>query len=188
MEQLSDKNKELLLQLAQQTIRMGLDSGKKPTIKLGNYEKNVQSLKACFVTLYLNQSLRGCIGSLEAQMPLVHAVIDAAHSAAFLDPRFPPLQRSEFDSLDTSISVLSEPVPMQFNAESELLSQLQPGVDGLILEDKSQRSTFLPSVWEQLPRPTDFLNQLKRKAGFPPNYWSNSIRISRYHADVFHDK
>ena len=60
------------------------------------------------------------------------------------------------------------------------MSKLRPGVDGLVLEERGQRGTFLPSVWESLPSPRQFLAQLKVKAGLPADYWSDSIKVERY--------
>jgi AmmeMemoRadiSam system protein A len=185
LETLSNRNKEILLNLASETISEGLKAGLKPNIDTADYDLPLQEHKACFVTLYLKNSLRGCIGTLEAQQALVNAVVDASHSAAFQDPRFSPLSADEFHALETSISVLSIPKTIHVTDESELLTQLRPGIDGLILEEGSQRGTFLPSVWAQLPEPVDFLAQLKRKAGLPANYWSPSIVVSRYTTEIF---
>jgi AMMECR1 domain-containing protein len=55
----------------------------------------------------------------------------------------------------------------------------------LILEDRGRRGTFLPSVWEQLPEPADFLAHLRRKAGLPAGYWSETLRVSRYRTESF---
>jgi hypothetical protein len=87
--------------------------------------------------------------------------------------------------LHIHISVLSPPQPLAFESEQDLLAQLRPGVDGLILEERYARGTFLPSVWEQLPEPLDFLRHLKRKAGLPVDYWSTQLRVSRYTTESF---
>ncbi|EDN65295.1 conserved hypothetical protein [Beggiatoa sp. PS] len=60
---------------------------------------------------------------------------------------------------------------------------MRPGIDGLILSDGSHKGTFLPSVWESLTEPRDFIYQLKRKAGLSPNYWSNTLKVERYICD-----
>jgi AMMECR1 domain-containing protein len=62
---------------------------------------------------------------------------------------------------------------------------MQPGIDGLILEDGSHRGTFLPSVWDSLPDPESFLRHLKMKAGLPQNYWSDTVTIYRYETESF---
>jgi AmmeMemoRadiSam system protein A len=106
-----------------------------------------------------------------------------AHAAAYRDPRFLPLTAAEFDEVDLHISVLSRPEPLSFSSEDELLRQLRPGIDGLILAERYSRGTFLPSVWEQLPEPREFLARLKQKAGLGPAYWSDAIRVERYTAE-----
>ena len=103
-------------------------------------------------------------------------------------PRFQPVSASEFGDLEIHISVLSPPEPMIFTSEADLLRQIRPGIDGLILEDGAYRGTFLPSVWEQLPDPAQFLAHLKMKAGLPPNYWSDTLKVSRYTTESFSEQ
>lgn len=81
--------------------------------------------------------------------------------------------------------MLSEPQPLTFDSEEDLLRQIRPGVDGLILQDGRHRGTFLPSVWESLPTPGDFLTQLKLKAGLAPDHWSDNVQIARYVTESF---
>jgi len=142
---------------------------------------------ATFVTLIQGGQLRGCIGSLQAWRPLLEDVQDNARNAAFRDPRFPPIGDDELADLEVHISVLSPPEPIAASSEAELLERVRPGVDGLILEDKGHRGTFLPAVWESLPQPAQFLAHLKQKAGLPADHWSDSVRISRYTAEAFGD-
>jgi AmmeMemoRadiSam system protein A len=130
--------------------------------------------------LYVDEKLRGCIGTIEARKPLVEDVASNARGAAFRDTRFSALTWTEYERLDIHISVLSQPEPLQFSSEEELLAQLRPRVDGLIIEEGYHRGTFLPSVWEQLPTPHEFLQNLKHKAGLAPDYWSSRIRVRRY--------
>lgn len=135
---------------------------------------------ATFVTLTLDGQLRGCIGSLEAHRPLGDDVRANAQSAAFRDPRFKPVSAEEFQRLKVEVSLLSKPVPMQFASETDALSQLRPGIDGIILVAGAARSTFLPQVWEQIPEPRQFIAQLKLKAGLPANVWPEGIKLFRY--------
>ena len=135
---------------------------------------------ACFVTLTQNGELRGCIGSLIAHRKLKDDIIQNTFSAAFKDPRFPPLKAFELQNIKINISVLSEPEKIKFDNEEDLISQLNPGVDGIILTEGQKRGTFLPSVWEELPTVEEFLSYLKRKAGLPIDYWSDTIEIERY--------
>lgn len=135
---------------------------------------------ATFVTLTQGGELRGCIGSLQAHRPLGEDVHQNALSAAFRDPRFMPLARHELDVTECEVSLLSPAEAMEFCGEHDALSQLRPGVDGIILECGRYRSTFLPQVWEQLPQPRQFMAHLKRKAGLPESFWTEDMRLSRY--------
>ncbi|MBW2384376.1 MAG: AmmeMemoRadiSam system protein A [Deltaproteobacteria bacterium] len=143
------------------------------------------AVRASFVTLRREGTLRGCIGSLEATEPLVESVWRNARRAAFHDPRFAPLSQLEFTDLEIHVSVLSPLEPMQIVSEADLLAQLRPGVDGLLIEEGKQRATFLPDVWQSLSDPPSFLNQLKQKAGLAPDHWSPGLRAWRYRTHVY---
>lgn len=172
-------HKQQLLDLAGESIKKGL-CGETLSVRVTDYPEPLQALRATFVTLHVDARLRGCIGTLEARQTLVQDVASNAYSAAFRDPRFSALTWPEYERLDIHISVLSLPEPIRFFTEDELLAQLRPRVDGLIIEEGYNRGTFLPSVWEQLPDPREFLRQLKHKAGLSPDYWSSRIRVQRY--------
>ncbi len=81
------------------------------------------------------------------------------------------------------VSLLSPLEPVSFVDEADLLRRLRPGIDGLVLEHDGRRGTFLPAVWRQLPRPEEFLRQLKRKAGLDPGFWAPELSVSRYTVD-----
>lgn len=170
--------KQHLLALARRSIEQGVQTGRPLQHRESDHELLNQG--ACFVTLNLAGELRGCIGSLQPHRPLAEDVVDNAFSAAFRDPRFPPVSARELPALDIHISILSPAQPMHFSSEQDLLRQLRPGIDGLVLQDGQHRGTFLPQVWESLPTPEDFLSHLKRKAGLPAHYWSQNIRVERY--------
>jgi uncharacterized protein len=136
---------------------------------------------ACFVTLTQGGELRGCVGSLEAHRPLMEDVAANARAAAFRDPRFPPLAASEFERTRIEISVLSPLEPFPARSEAEALARMRPDVDGLALEWRGKRGTFLPQVWEALPDPRDFLAHLRRKAGLPRDFWAEDLLLFRYH-------
>lgn len=173
-------DKKQLLDLAKASIQYGLEHGHPIAVTLGNYPSHLQEQRACFVTLQIDDKLRGCIGSLEAHRPLVVDVADNAYAAAFRDPRFAPVSATEYPDLQYHISVLNPPEPMTFDSEADLLKQIRPGIDGLVLSDKGFRGTFLPSVWESLPTAKEFLMHLKQKAGLPMDYWSESLEVERY--------
>jgi AmmeMemoRadiSam system protein A len=182
---LSPEQRNTLLEIARNSIQNGLREGCPLPVNPEDFDPDLREHRASFVTLNRQGQLRGCIGHLQAIQPLVRDVAENAYSAAFNDNRFPPLSEPEFRDLDIHISVLSPAEPMEFDSEGDLLQQLRPGIDGLILEDGYYRGTFLPSVWEQLPTPELFLAHLKQKAGLPPNYWSDTLRVSRYTTESF---
>lgn len=181
---LNKENRQRLLDLAKNSIVHGLQKGRPLKVNLDDYPAELTELRATFVTLEISGQLRGCIGMLEAVRPLAEDIAENAFSAAFNDPRFPPLDASELGGLEIHLSILTPAEPVSFSSEQHLVSQLQPGIDGLILQEGHRRGTFLPSVWESLPEPRQFLRHLKQKAGLPLDYWSNTIRIYRYHAEV----
>lgn len=137
--------------------------------------------RATFVTLTQNGGLRGCIGSLDAQRPLGEDVRRNARAAAQSDPRFAPLAREELAATRIEVSLLSTPKLIPFGDHAELIAQLRPGEDGLILECGEAHATFLPQVWDGLRDPEQFLAELKRKAGLSPGASTAKCRIQRYH-------
>jgi len=176
----SAEQRRQLTELARRSIAHGVEHGRPLAVDPADYPEPLRESRACFVTLDENGALRGCIGSIEPRRPLVQDVAENAYAAAFEDPRFPGLAADELDSLEIHISVLTVPQPMQFESEQDLLRQIRPGIDGLIIRDGFHRGTFLPSVWASLPRSQDFLRHLKLKAGMTPDYWSGSISVERY--------
>ena len=175
----------ILLRIAADSIHTGMREGHVVQPRLEGLPDPLRQPAACFVTLHHHDQLRGCIGSLEPRTPLAQNVADNAFNAAFRDPRFPELTAPELVGLELEISVLGTPQAMHFSSEADLLAQLRPGQDGLILEAGGRRGTFLPSVWESLPDPEDFLRHLKQKAGLPTDFWSNEMRVMRYGTEPF---
>ncbi|HOW77374.1 MAG TPA: AmmeMemoRadiSam system protein A [Candidatus Competibacteraceae bacterium] len=184
---LSPENRATLLEVARASIQHGLRHRQPLDVNPGNYSEPLRVLRATFVTLEKSGQLRGCIGALAAYQPLVQDAAVHAYAAAFEDPRFPEVRMEEFPALDVHISVLSPPEPLHFASEDELLAQLRPGEDGLILHFRHHRGTFLPSVWKHLTDPYVFLAQLKQKAGLPLDFWSPELRVERYTTEYFGD-
>jgi AmmeMemoRadiSam system protein A len=178
-------DRRALLELARYAIEFGMRAGKTPSVALTDYSPVLQSLRSSFVTLKCGSDLRGCIGQLEAHEALAKSVVRNAFAAAFKDPRFPPVRAEELSGVTISLSVLSVREPMTFDSEQHLLQQLRPGRDGLVLQDAGKCGTFLPSVWDLLPEPADFLRELKSKAGLAPDHWSTTLTVARYGADTF---
>ena len=142
---------------------------------------------ATIVTLRRRGELRGCIGTLTVEQTLREDVRDHAVAAAFRDPRFPPLAVHEFEELEVEVSVLTPSEPLPVSSEAEAHALLEPGVDGVLLEWRHARATFLPQVWEQLPEPAAFLAALKRKAGLPADFWHDAVALSRYRVHKFEE-
>lgn len=168
------------LRLAAEALRSRVRRGRAPAIALGSFAPALQGMGASFVTLSAGQRLRGCIGSLRAHRPLAEDIAENVVKAGFADPRFAPVREEELGGLEIEIAVLGPPAPLDFASEAELLAQLRPGADGLILEEGGRRGTFLPKVWDALPNPPDFLAALKVKAGLARDHWSPSVRVWRY--------
>ncbi|MGE3845403.1 MAG: AmmeMemoRadiSam system protein A [Gammaproteobacteria bacterium] len=135
---------------------------------------------ASFVTLTRDDTLRGCIGSLEMRRALCDDVAVNALAAARQDPRFPPLAPVELAHTAVEISVLGPAEPLIYADEAAFYARLRPGVDGLIIVHGGRRATFLPAVWRQLPDPRRFVAALRRKAGIDADLPLTALHISRY--------
>lgn len=140
---------------------------------------------ACFVTLTRKGRLRGCLGTLDACRSLARDICANTFAAALQDPRFLPVEETELDLIRISVSVLGSPEPFPVSSMGALLDQLAPGDDGLIVRYREHRATFLPSVWESLPDPADFVSHLWRKAGLGPGFWEEGLCLWRYRTRSF---
>lgn len=182
---LADEHRRYLLDLARRSIAHGLTRRAPLQVDVEALSAELRRLAACFVTLEKHGRLRGCIGMLHPERPLAEDVAQNAYAAAFSDRRFTPVTADELDELDIHISILGESSAMEAASEEELISRLRPGIDGLILQEGTRRATFLPSVWESLPDPRQFVEHLKRKGGWPPDYWSPQLKAYRYQTEQF---
>jgi len=182
IERYSKSEQRLLLDLARDAVACGVQ-GLEPERPVGvSVPAALEKQRACFVTLKINGHLRGCIGNLEANCSLADAVLNNSYLAAFRDQRFDPVSAAELDQLEYEISVLTPLVPLPVSSESDLLTKIRPFVDGLVFEAEGRRATFLPSVWDQLRQPKQFLRQLRLKAGLAPDYWSDAVQCWTYQA------
>lgn len=185
MSALTNSEKQYLLKLAYSTIFQKL-SGK----KVADFKKPDSSVfnekRGCFVTLHLDNNLRGCIGNIEPVYKLTTGIEKNALNAAFSDPRFAPLSLEEFNRIDIEISILTIPKKLIFSSEKDLLQKLKPHQHGIIISKKYHSATYLPQVWEQLPDKKDFLSNLCIKAGLEKNAWKHKdIIIKTYSAEYF---
>jgi len=184
-QRISRREGETLLDLAQASIRHGLQKGKLLAVRSAGVPDVLVQPRSTFVTLRLGSALRGCIGSIKPQQPLAQDVNKNAFNAAFHDPRFPPLRSDEYPDLNIHISVLSDFESIDFLNQTELLSQIRKNRDGLLLEFGPHRSLLLPSVWKDLPDKQQFLQHLKMKAGLQAEFWSDQLKIQRFTTQSF---
>lgn len=140
--------------------------------------------RASFVTLTIDGQLRGCCGTLEPARPLLLDVWSNAQASAFRDPRFTPLTVREWQWSSLEVSLLTPSERVAVASEQQLLLELVPGRDGLVLEWRGMRATFLPKVWEQVAGPRDFLRRLKQKAGLDADFWAADVQVWRYETEV----
>jgi len=179
---LSEEEKRTLLGLARATVQAQLENGA-AAADLSRFSLTplLRSEMGAFVTLKKDGELRGCIGYLQGIKPLYKAVMDNALSAAFRDPRFPPVRREEEPGLRIEISVLSPIVAVK------VLEEIEVGRDGLLITKGRCRGTLLPQVaveygWSR----EEFLEHACLKAGLPKTaYKEPGVVIERYSAQVF---
>ena len=169
-----------LLRLARASIEHGLAHGESLPVDCDGLPAPLSDPAATFTTLRKHGELRGCCGGLEAQRPLASDVAHSAFQAAFRDPRFDPVRERDLDVIRLEVSVLSPLRALSVRDEAELIGQLTPGVDGLVLVEGIRRATFLPKVWEMLPEPEQFVAALKAKCGLPASYWSAKLEFHTY--------
>lgn len=173
----------VLLQRARRALRQAFNKSVDPPAQ----HPALSQPAACFVTLRQGDDLRGCRGGLEPRASLEDAVEFAACAAAFDDPRFPSLRSDELETLSIEVTLLSPLEPLPVDDEQSLLQSLQPGVDGLVLDYRGRRGTFLPQVWQTLPTPEQFVRELKHKAGLARDFWSAELSVHRYRVQHWSD-
>lgn len=184
-DQINQAHRQVLLQLARNAIQHGLANRTEFDVPLDTIPDELKVNLASFVTINLAGRLRGCIGSLVAHRPLVEDIVYNAQAAAFKDPRFSPLSPREFKNIELHLSVLSPTEPVVVASRQDLLGIIRPGIDGLIIDDRGHRATYLPSVWDQLPDPEQFISELRVKAGLSRSGWSEDTQVFRYTTEEF---
>jgi hypothetical protein len=144
-----------------------------------------------FVTIHtIDGDLRGCIGYILPFKPLGQAVIEAARAAAFSDPRFSPLVKSELDEIIFEVSILTEPKLIKVSSPKDYPKKIKIGKDGLIIECNTFEGILLPQVpveenWDEVT----YLNQLCLKAGLLEENWKQkNCKIYKFQAEIFKEK
>lgn len=184
----TDAEKQYLLSLARATLVSYLHDRTMPEIDTESLPDSLRRKSGCFVTLHtVPHQLRGCIGTIMPEQKLYKAVMQRAIDAALNDPRFPPVSESELSRIQLEISILTPPEELSFTTTRELLDQLTPMRDGVVLRTPYGSSTFLPQVWEQLTDKAEFLGHLCTKHGAPYDTWRKPeiLTVSTYQAIVF---
>jgi AmmeMemoRadiSam system protein A len=176
----SESQKQTLLKLAYDSISSYLETHKQSDFQ--TTEAYLLQPTAVFVTLTIHGNLRGCVGQVFASKPLFAAIQDAALSAAFSDPRFPPLTQTELNLLHIKIAILSALSPI---AEKEI----EIGRHGLMIEHNFKRGLLLPEVasdhnWDR----KTFLENLCYKASLPPDAWRYADQLLGFTTDVIEMK
>jgi AmmeMemoRadiSam system protein A len=187
-EYLTESEKKLLLRLAREALESGVSGQVLPELDRAALTPLLQNDGASFVTLTEHGELRGCIGALQPYQPLAEDVREHAIAAALQDYRFPPVRPEELSAIQIEVSRLTVPVPLAYNTPEELLAKLRPGQDGVLLRDGFHKSTFLPQVWDKIPDPAEFMDQLCAKMGAAPDLWRRKhLDVLLYQVEEFHE-
>jgi AmmeMemoRadiSam system protein A len=182
----NEEQKQFLLNLARESAEKYLKEGKRIEINEKEVPNNLKDKKGCFVTFIEDEQLRGCIGYIIPEKPLYECVIDNAINAATKDIRFSPVNYSEMKKIKIDVSVLSVPFLLEHNNSEELLSKLKPLEHGVILQRGEYQSTYLPSVWNQIPDKEDFLSNLCIKGNMEAECWKDTkTEVYIYEAEDF---
>lgn len=180
MSELSVEDKRYLLQLARQSIAASFE-GNTDTKPPQEAFQRISMRGGVFVSLHKREALRGCIGNLEMNEPVVKSVWNVARQSAFKDPRFEPLEKRELEFCDLEISILTPPEP--WNRSDPIVI----GKHGLIVSRGSLRGLLLPQVAAKYDwTPEQFLEHTCQKAWLPEDAWKESdVEIETFEAIVF---
>jgi AmmeMemoRadiSam system protein A len=180
----------LLLRLARSTLLEKL--GRRPApaeaerLQSAMRDPRFHARRGTFVTLTMGGELRGCIGNLFPTNTLTEGIRQNAIHAAFQDPRFKPLTEDELDQVSIEVSILTEPQPVPYATAQDLIQRLRPHLDGVMIRQGYASATFLPQVWDQVPKAEDFLGHLCLKAGLPRDAWKRSkLDVATYQVQRF---
>ena len=179
MSRLTEEDRRFLLWLARRSLEAAVRREPKPSPP--EVPTVLEARLGAFVSLHKEEVLRGCIGYVQATLPLYRTVMDAAEAAALRDPRFPPLQPPELPGVGLEISVLSV-----FRAVRP--DEIEVGAHGLMITQDLARGLLLPQVavarqWDR----ERFLEEACRKAGLPPDAWRRGAIIEGFTAEVFRE-
>ena len=181
---LSEIDKKKLLRIAREAITRAVRNEQLIRIELQEHSQLLRDPGASFVTLTIREKLRGCIGTLEANQPLILDVQEHAVAAAMEDYRFPVVREEELQLINIEISRLTPVHLIDYSTPEDLVSKIRVNVDGVLIKARGKRATFLPQVWEKVPDPEQFLSQLCVKMGAPPDLWrGRRVQIYTYQVE-----
>ena len=185
---LTPEERNLLLSIARNAIEKRVAGEPLPPIDIVDLPNQLQEPGASFVTLTIDEALRGCIGTLEPYQPLAKDVQEHAVAAALSDYRFSPVQPSEMPRIKIEISRLTPPEAVTYQDAEDLVGKIRPGIDGVVLKDNLKRATFLPQVWDKIPDPEDFLSHLCLKMGVRGDSWrTRNLEVLVYQVEEFRE-
>lgn len=183
---ISLKDGKKLAMLARKSIRSSFYDEKLEISE--EIKKKFSEKQGVFVTLNIRGELRGCIGYPEPVMPLFEAIIEAAKSAAFHDPRFAPLSKEEFEEITIEMSVLTKPEQIKVLKPSDYCKCIKIGEDGLIAQGGfHNKGLLLPQVFtEYNADPEMALCMTCQKAGLSSDAWRNlDVKVFKFQAQIF---
>jgi AmmeMemoRadiSam system protein A len=188
-DKLTLEEQKILLRLARESIERAVKGEELPALDISELPLRLREEGSSFVTLTSRGNLRGCIGSLDPYESLAEDVCEHAIGAALKDPRFPEVTEAELSGLQIEVSCLTRLIPLEYRDANDLLSKLRPHIDGVVLRsDSHRRATFLPQVWEKLPDPAEFLDNLCYKMGLEPDLWRRKhFDVLTYQVEEFHE-
>lgn len=176
---LSPAERRLLLRTAREAIEACLAVRPLETLRASG---RLAGPGGAFVSLHrrADDELRGCIGRLQSDEPLLETVAQMAAAAATQDRRFAPVRLAELPTLAIEVSVLGPLVPIA-------PAQVEVGRHGLIVGDGRRRGVLLPQVavdhgWDK----ETFLAHTCLKAGLSAETWRRpGIELQAFTAEVF---
>jgi len=181
---LTDSEKSTLLKLARASLEAAIYKGQEPDLAGFELTEALKEKRGAFVTLQEQGELRGCIGYVEARVPLWQAVMENAVNAAVHDPRFPTVTAAEVPKIKIEISAMS---PLERTTD---VSKIEVGKHGIMLSRGMYRGLLLPQVateygWNR----EEFLQHTCLKAGLPSDAWKDpATKIEIFSAEVFHEE
>jgi len=143
------------------------------------YDENLFNRGASFVLLS-GEKIYQEIGSLYPRQAIAADIADNVYKAVRAVEPSGDWSADKLADMEISVFLLSGYQEIQYNDEEDLLSKLQPDIDGLLIYDGDRQGIFLPSAWKKFPDRKEFLQQLKLKAGMNPGYWADSIKVYRF--------